>query len=132
MAIAIAHRGPDDEGVWNDPETGISLAQRRLSIVDLSPAGHQPMFSADGRHVIVFNGEIYNHAAIRADLEANLGKTGVVTPTLRCCLRLSDQWGLKAALERCVGMFALALWDRRDRTLILARDRIGEKPLYYR
>ena len=71
MATAIAYRGPDDEGVWHDPESGISLAQRRLAIVDLSPAGHQPMFSGDGRHVIVFNGEIYNHAVIRAELESS-------------------------------------------------------------
>lgn len=131
MAAAIAHRGPDDEGFWNDPESGIVLAQRRLSIVDLSPAGHQPMFSADGRHVIIFNGEIYNHAAIRADLEAISSQKWRGHSDTEVLLAAVSQWGLEAALERCVGMFAFAIWDRRDRTLILARDRIGEKPLYY-
>jgi asparagine synthase (glutamine-hydrolysing) len=131
MAAAIAHRGPDDEGAWNDPESGITLAQRRLSIVDLSPAGHQPMFSADGRHVIVFNGEIYNHVAIRAELEAAAQQNWRGHSDTEVLLAAISQWGLKAALERCVGMFAFALWDRRFRSLTLARDRLGEKPLYY-
>ena len=131
MATAIAYRGPDDEGVWHDPESGISLAQRRLAIVDLSPAGHQPMFSGDGRHVIVFNGEIYNHAVIRAELESEVGQNWRGYSDTEVLLAAISSWGLKAALERCVGMFAFALWDRRDRTLKLARDRLGEKPLYY-
>jgi asparagine synthase (glutamine-hydrolysing) len=131
MASAIAHRGPDDEGLWNDAESGIALTQRRLSIVDLSPAGHQPMFSADGRLVIVFNGEIYNHAAIRAELESESPQNWRGHSDTEVLLAAVSRWGLKAALERCVGMFAFALWDRQVRTLTLARDRVGEKPLYY-
>ena len=131
MATAIAHRGPDDEGVWNDPDSGITLAQRRLAIVDLSPAGHQPMFSADGRYVIIFNGEIYNHAAIRADLESEAPQSWRGHSDTEVLLAAISHWGLKPALERCVGMFAFALWDRQQRILTLARDRVGEKPLYY-
>ena len=132
MAAAISHRGPDDEGVWTDDTAGVALAHRRLSIVDLSPAGHQPMASASGRFVIVFNGEIYNHADMRKSLEAE-GKA----PAWRghsdteVLLEAIAAWGIKAALEKSVGMYAFALWDRADRTLFLARDRIGEKPLYY-
>ena len=131
MSVAITHRGPDDEGIWNDPECGITLAHRRLAIVDLSPAGHQPMFSADGRHVIIFNGEIYNHAAIRADLESEASQNWRGHSDTEVLLAAISHWGLKPALERCVGMFAFALWDRSNKTLTLARDRIGEKPLYY-
>ena len=131
MAGAIAHRGPDDEGLWTDPENGITLAQRRLAIVDLSPAGHQPMFSNDDRYVIVFNGEIYNHAAIRADLQLKAGQHWRGHSDTEVLLAAIHDWGLKPALERCVGMFAFALWDRQNKTLTLARDRIGEKPLYY-
>ena len=133
MAGPIAHRGPDDEGFWSDPEAGVGFAHRRLSIVDLSPAGHQPMASKDGRWVLSYNGEIYNHAALRAELEAAGAAGGPWrghsdTETLLECIAA---WGLKAALQKAVGMFALALWDRRDRILHLARDRFGEKPLYY-
>lgn len=135
MADAIAHRGPDDQGIWLDEDAGIALGHRRLSIIDLSPAGHQPMESADGRYVIVYNGEIYNHVALRAEVEAAGGGPDgngwhghSDTETLLAAIAL---WGLDAALRKCVGMFALALWDRRERRLALARDRFGEKPLYY-
>jgi len=132
MIDPIAHRGPDDQGVWTDAEGGVGLGHRRLSIVDLSPLGHQPMESTDGRWVISYNGEIYNHAALRAELEA-AGLAGgwrghSDTETLVACIAA---WGLEAALRKCVGMFALALWDRKERVLHLARDRFGEKPLYY-
>lgn len=134
MAGAIAHRGPDDHGVWIDSEAGLGLAHRRLAIVDLSPHGHQPMHSADGRFVLSYNGEIYNHAELRAALDrAGLTPEGrwrghSDTETL---VEAIAAWGLDAALARSVGMFAFALWDRRDRTLNLVRDRFGEKPLYY-
>ncbi|MEH2512265.1 asparagine synthase (glutamine-hydrolyzing) [Nitrobacteraceae bacterium AZCC 1564] len=131
IARALTHRGPDDEGFWGDPEAGIALAQRRLAIVDLSPAGHQPMFSTDGRLVIVFNGEIYNHAAIRAELDLEAPQNWRGHCDTEVLLAAISHWGLKIALERCVGMFAIALWDRKERRLTLARDRIGEKPLYY-
>ncbi|MFM9882700.1 MAG: asparagine synthase (glutamine-hydrolyzing) [Burkholderiales bacterium] len=132
MADALAHRGPDDEGVWVDDAVGIALAHRRLSILDLSPEGHQPMLSADGRYAIVFNGEIYSFAAMRRELDA----TGVVRQwrghsDTEILLAAILHWGLQGALERAVGMFAIALWDRRERTLSLIRDRMGEKPLYY-
>lgn len=132
MTDALAHRGPDDRGVWFDPEAGIALGHRRLSIVDLSEAGHQPMLSASGRFVIAYNGEIYNHLALRKELEA-AGAAPVWrghsdTETLLACV---EAWGLPGALQRCIGMFALALWDRQQRSLVLARDRAGEKPLYY-
>ncbi len=133
MADRLTHRGPDDAGTWSDPETGIALAHRRLSILDLSPAGHQPMHSACGRYVLVFNGEIYNHLSLRARLEAHAGpvsgwRGSSDTETL---LAAVAAWGLEAALQASVGMFALALWDRRECVLNLARDRLGEKPLYY-
>jgi asparagine synthase (glutamine-hydrolysing) len=131
MARSIAHRGPDDEGAWNDAEAGIALAQRRLSIVDLSPAGHQPMFSADGRLVIVFNGEIYNYEAIRSELDKESPRAWRGHSDTEVLLDAIGRWGVLGALERCVGMFAFALWDRQNRTLTLVRDRIGEKPLYY-
>ncbi|WP_156840057.1 asparagine synthase (glutamine-hydrolyzing) [Novosphingobium aquimarinum] len=131
MARAVAHRGPDDEGVWIDPDAGIGLGHRRLSIVDLSQAGHQPFASRCGRYMLTFNGEIYNHADIRRELEAGepIGWRGHSdTETL---IEAIARWGLKDALRRCSGMFALGLWDRQTRQLHLARDRIGEKPLFY-
>ena len=132
MANAIAYRGPDDLGVWADSAAGICLAFRRLSIIDLSPAGHQPMHSAGGRYVLAFNGEIYNHLALRLDLQA-AGNTPAWrghsdTETL---LAAFEHWGVEATLWRAVGMFAIALWDCAERRLTLARDRLGEKPLYY-
>lgn len=134
MIAPIAHRGPDDERLWVDPEAGIGLGHRRLSIVDLSPAGAQPMHSADGRLVLNFNGEIYNHAELRGALEAEQavpegGWRG--HSDTEVFLHAIAYWGLEPALARSVGMFAFALWDRKDRTLRLVRDRFGEKPLYY-
>lgn len=136
MADRLLHRGPDDEGVWVDEVAGIALAHRRLSILDLSPAGHQPMASASGRYVIAFNGEIYNHLDLRAALDkAGAGETVIIkwrghsdTETL---LAGFDAWGIRGTIERCVGMFAFAVWDRKERVLTLGRDRLGEKPLYY-
>lgn len=133
MAQALQHRGPDDFGFWHNPVQGVGLSHRRLSVVDLSPAGHQPMRSASGRYVITFNGEIYNHRSIRETLEQD-GLVGAPwrghadTETL---LAAVEAWGLAGALQRCVGMFALALWDGERRVLQLARDRFGEKPLYW-
>lgn len=133
MATAIRHRGPDDQGVWSDEVGGPVLAHRRLAIVDLSPAGRQPMESPSGRYVVVFNGEIYNHQAIRRELAAGSarGPRFRGTSDTEVLLAAVDRWGLVEALRRCVGMFALALWDRSRRELSLARDRLGEKPLYY-
>ena len=132
MARTIRHRGPDDAGTWLDPGVGIGLAHTRLSVVDLSPAGHQPMHSACERYVIVFNGEIYNHKALREELVGDdpqkhwRGHSD--TETLLACI---SSWGIEKTLDSLVGMFAFALWDRRENALTLARDRMGEKPLYW-
>jgi len=132
MAFRIDNRGPDDAGVWTDDAYGVALAHRRLSILDLSPAGHQPMQSPCGRYILVYNGEIYNHQELRAELEAEGGAFNwhghSDTETLLAALR---HWGVQQALVRLNGMFAFALWDTAERTLFLARDRMGEKPLYY-
>lgn len=132
MAGALRHRGPDDAGEWADAKAGITLGHCRLSIVDLSPAGHQPMASASGRFVLAFNGEIYNHPEIRAELESSgaapVWRGHSDTETLLAAI---EHWGVEATLIKTVGMFAIALWDARERTLCLARDRFGEKPLYY-
>jgi len=132
MTDTLVHRGPDDFGEWVDEAVGIALGHRRLSILDLSPAGHQPMVSASGRYVIAYNGEIYNHIELRQDLEAQ----GAAPPwrghsDTETLLAAVEAWGIQQTLQRCVGMFAIALWDRQDRILTLARDRLGEKPLYY-
>jgi asparagine synthase (glutamine-hydrolysing) len=129
MCQAIAHRGPDDEGVWTDPENGIALGFRRLAIIDVSPAGHQPMTSQSGRYMVVFNGEIYNFAAIRAQLGDDAQWRG--HSDTEVLLAAIEQWGLEPAIRRCAGMFAIALWDRQEHALHLIRDRLGEKPLYY-
>ncbi len=130
MGEAIAHRGPDDAGTWTDVAAGLVLSHRRLSILDLSPEGHQPMLSADGRWAIAFNGEIYNHAALRAELAA-LGHTFRGHSDTEVLLAAIAQWGVEAALTRGNGMLALAAWDRTEHVLWLARDRVGKKPLYY-
>jgi asparagine synthase (glutamine-hydrolysing) len=132
MARRMRHRGPDDRGAWSDPDAGFAVAHRRLSIIELSPAGHQPMRSASGRWVLAYNGEIYNHLELRARLAAEgaapkwHGRSDSET-----LLAAVDAWGVAAALQRSVGMFAIALWDRTERCLWLARDRMGEKPMYY-
>lgn len=132
MGNAIAHRGPDDEGMWFDTHSGVGFAHRRLSIVDLSATGHQPMVSGSSRYVVIFNGEIYNHLTLRKTLEA-----AAVAPAWRghsdteTLLAAIESWGVEESLRRCVGMFAMALWDRAKRCLHLVRDRMGEKPLYY-
>lgn len=132
MAKAIAHRGPDDAATWVDAQAGVALGFQRLAIVDLSSAGHQPMVSSGKRFVIAFNGEIYNHLEIRAELEAANGaphwRGHSDTETL---LAAFEHWGVMPTLARTVGMFAIALWDSHERALHLARDRFGEKPLYY-
>ena len=132
MASTITHRGPDDFGIWSDDQVGIGLGHTRLAIVDLSNAGHQPMHSACDRFVIAFNGEIYNHLALRRKLETDnqvLSWRGHSdTETLLACFAV---WGIEKTLQATVGMFALALWDRQEHVLTLARDRLGEKPLYW-
>lgn len=132
MLACIAHRGPDAQGAWIDEGSGIALGHVRLSILDLSEAGAQPMVSASGRYVIVFNGEIYNHLEIRKELHRPRSLVSwrghSDTETLLAAI---ESWGLQGALDRCVGMFALGLWDKECQTLALARDRFGEKPLYY-
>ncbi len=130
MSRTLRHRGPDDNGVWADSAAGIALAHQRLAILDLSALGHQPMFSADGRLAVVFNGEIYNFQEIRAELEA-LGHAFRSSSDTEVMLAAFAQWGVEPALRRFNGMFAFALWDRSSRTLYLARDRLGKKPLYY-
>ena len=130
MARPLAHRGPDDEGTWCDGDAGVGLGHRRLAVIDLSPAGHQPMVSADGRWVATYNGECYNTAELRAALpDGGRGLKGHCDTEV--VVEAVAAWGLRPTLERLDAMFALALWDRRDRVLHLTRDRLGEKPLYY-
>ena len=130
MGDTIAHRGPDDAGTWAEPDAGLVLSHRRLSIIDLSPEGHQPMVSASGRWVIAFNGEIYNHRELRSELIA-LGHAFRGHSDTEVLLAAIAEWGVQAALERGNGMLALAVWDRQEQVLWLARDRVGKKPLYY-
>jgi asparagine synthase (glutamine-hydrolysing) len=130
MTEQIVHRGPDDSGVWMDPEAGLALGFRRLAILDLTPEGHQPMLSACGRYVIAFNGEIYNFNELRAMLEPGGHKFRGHSDT-EVMLASVQEWGLAEAVKMFIGMFAFALWDRHTRTLHLVRDRLGIKPLYY-
>lgn len=130
MADQLIHRGPDDWGAWVDGEAGVALALRRLAIVDLSPAGHQPMVSSCGRYVMVFNGEVYNAPGLRRELEP-CGRTFRGHSDTEAMLEAISEWGLDEAVKKFIGMFAIALWDRRDRVLHLVRDRLGIKPLYY-
>jgi asparagine synthase (glutamine-hydrolysing) len=130
MSGSLAHRGPDDNGTWTDPEAGVALVHRRLSVVDLSPAGHQPMLSADGRYVISYNGEVYSHEEMRPQLAAR-GATFRGHSDTEVILESISAYGVEATLQRLIGMFAFALWDRRERTLTLVRDRLGIKPLYW-
>ncbi|MBV2127804.1 asparagine synthase (glutamine-hydrolyzing) [Arsukibacterium indicum] len=131
MGDSIVHRGPDDQGIYTSADNTIGLVHRRLAILDLSEAGHQPMASVEQRYVIAFNGEIYNHLTLRRELEQQFGSqwrghsdTETLLEGIRC-------WGIEQTLQRCAGMFAFALWDTEQQRLTLARDRAGEKPLYY-
>ena len=130
MSNSLIHRGPDDGGSWVDGEVGIALGHRRLSIVDLSPEGHQPMISANGRYVIVFNGEIYNFPELRKQLQS-LEYSFRGHSDTEIMLASFCEWGVLEATKQFNGMFAFAVWDRQERVLHLGRDRIGEKPLYY-
>ena len=132
MISAIRHRGPDDEGFWHESEFNVCFGHRRLSIVDLSSHGHQPMVSYSDRYVIVFNGEIYNHLLLRENLKSSgvdiAWRGHSDTETLLACI---DTWGLEKTIKKCSGMFAIALFDKKDNSIYLVRDRMGEKPLYY-
>ncbi len=129
MTNRLHHRGPDAHGSWCDRDAGIAFGHRRLSIVDLTDAGRQPMLSESGRFVITFNGEIYNHPSLRQELQ-RLGQNFIGSSDTEVLLAMIERWGFEAALARCNGMFAIGLWDRQTRTLHLARDRMGKKPLY--
>jgi asparagine synthase (glutamine-hydrolysing) len=129
MLAPISHRGPDDSGVWTDNTAGVALGHRRLSIIDLSSAGHQPMVSASGRYVATLNGEIYNHQELRNRFLANYPFVGY--SDAETAVAMFQELGFSEALQHFVGMFAFAVWDRRESVLYLARDRMGEKPLYY-
>ncbi|HEX8253727.1 MAG TPA: asparagine synthase (glutamine-hydrolyzing) [Thermoanaerobaculia bacterium] len=128
MSGALRHRGPDDDGIWCDERAGLALGFRRLAILDLTPTGAQPMTSASGRYVIVFNGEIYNFRRLIDDLGATSLRGSSDTEVLLACV---EAWGLERAVTRFIGMFAFALWDHVERRLSLVRDRVGVKPLYY-
>jgi len=130
MLDSLQHRGPDDSGIWSSPETGVMMGHRRLSVLDLSPLGHQPMESHDRRWTVVYNGEIYNWKDIR-DRLVSMGVSFRSTSDTEVLLEGISRWGLEATLRQCAGMFAIAAWDREERKMYIARDRMGEKPLYY-
>jgi asparagine synthase (glutamine-hydrolysing) len=128
MAAQLVHRGPDADGTWLDAEAGVALGFRRLAIIDLSDAGAQPMTSASGRYTIIFNGEIYNHQRLRTQLEEQPWRGHSDTEVLLACV---EAWGLERAVGEFIGMFAFAIWDAKEKTLSLVRDRAGVKPLYF-
>src|SRR3954447_22768403 len=130
MADALLHRGPDTGDIWLDLEAGLALGHRRLSIIDLSPAGAQPMVSSCGRFVVSYNGEVYNADELRSDLEI-AGRRFRGHSDTEAIVEGAAVWGVEATVKRLIGMFAMALWDRRDRVLYLVRDRLGIKPLYW-
>jgi len=131
MGDSILHRGPDDSGIWTDDEYDLGFAHTRLSILDLTHSGHQPIHSYSGRYVMVFNGEIYNHITLRLELNALSPRNWYGHSDSETLLMAIEEWGIESTLKKANGMFALALWDRQCQTLSLARDRFGEKPLYY-
>jgi len=132
MTDSLVLRGPDDGGYWSDPQLSISLGHRRLAIVDLSEAGLQPMVSSGGRYVLIFNGEIYNHLSLRDVLTGqNIAPNWIGHSDTETLLAGFEAWGIQSTIERAIGMFAFAVWDRQDCELTLGRDRLGEKPLYY-
>jgi asparagine synthase (glutamine-hydrolysing) len=130
MSATLAHRGPDDAGNWSDPNGEVGLGSQRLAIIDVSPLGHQPMSSADGRYTVAYNGEAYNFQAIRTELEA-AGCTFRGHSDTEVLLAALSLWGVEAAIPRLWGMFAFGVWDAQERQLHLVRDRLGKKPLYY-
>lgn len=130
MTRTLCHRGPDSGGLWEDPDGQLTVGHRRLAILDLSPAGHQPMVSSEGRYVVVFNGEIYNHRELRARLAGEGVRFRGRSDTEVLCEAIS-RWTLRGALDQLNGMYAIAVWDRKTRALTLVRDRLGEKPLHY-
>lgn len=130
MTDALVHRGPDGSGIWVDEAAGVALGHRRLAIIDLSPAGHQPMASAGGRWIVTYNGEVYNFRELRKELEAKGVRFRGHSDT-EVIVEGFSAWGVQGTVRRLVGMFALAAWDREERTLYLVRDRIGVKPLYW-
>ena len=130
MTACLVHRGPDDDGVWTDPDAGVALGFRRLSIIDLSPAGHQPMASVSGRFMMIFNGEVFNYVEIRQELERH-GCPFHGHSDTEVILAAFEELGIEAAVKKFIGMFAIAVWDRETRSLSLIRDRLGIKPVYY-
>ena len=131
MGTAIQYRGPDAGDTWIDGENGVALSHRRLAIVDLSPAGAQPMKSKCGRYVIIYNGEVYNGPELRSALERERGLQFRGHSDTEAILEGIAAWGIRETLDRLIGMFAIALWDREEKKLYLVRDRLGIKPLYW-